>query len=404
MRILVLEHLLPVPMDSGAKLRSYCTLKALASRHELMMLSYVRTDEERAHLSDLRDICEPVELIPLARSRFRDGRDALSCLAMGKSFIITRDFRVQMLRALERAIADFRPDVIHVDHLQMAQFIGSDSACATVLDQHNVESTIIRRIAQTVRNPLARAYAGIEWPKLQRFELDACGRCDLVVTVSEEDKAELRRQRPTLNNIEVLAIGIDTDRFAPVDRNPNSRDVLFLGTMYWPPNVDCVHYFYSEILPIVRKSVPDCTFTIAGQRPEKSVVALGGDPAVQVTGYVDDVREVAANCGAFVVPLQAGSGVRVKILNAMSMGLPVVSTMVGAEGIEAVDGRHLLIADGPEQFAQAVVRVLSDPELASTLGRNARQLACEKYSWETVGTRALELYETHVAPRVRTRP
>lgn len=403
MRILVLEHLLPAPLDSGAKLRSFCTLKALASRHELMMLSYVRTDDEHAHLDDLKSICGRIELIPLVRSRTRDARDAVKCLVGGRSFIITRDFRDHMRQALDRAIRDFRPGVIHIDHLQMAQFVGPDAGCATVLDQHNVESTIIRRIAETSRSPLTRVYAGIEWPKLQRFELQACARCDLVLTVSEEDKAELQRQDPSLANVEALPIGIDTETFSPVDRSPGSKNILFLGTMYWPPNVDCVHYFCREIMPIVRKSVPDCTFTIAGQRPVKSVVALSSDPAVRVTGYVDDVREVAKDCGVFVVPLQAGSGVRVKILNAMSMGLPVVSTTVGAEGIDGVGGEDLLIADAPDDFAQAVVRVLTDPDLASALSRNARRLACEKYSWETVGRRALGLYDTHVAPRVHSR-
>jgi polysaccharide biosynthesis protein PslH len=403
MRILVLQHLLPAPLDSGAKIRSYCTLRALASRHDLMMLSYVRTEDERRHMSELQEAFGRLELVHLDRSKARNVRDALSSLVRGRSFIISRDFREDMLRAFRKVVEDFEPDVVHVDHLQMAQFVGSDLGCATVLDQHNVESTIIRRIAETSRSPLERIYAGIEWPKLQRFELEACGKRDLVLTVSEEDKAELQRQEPSLQNIEALPIGIDTDYFGVVERNPDSKNILFLGTMYWPPNVDCVHYFCREILPIVRKSVPDCGFTIAGQRPGKSVVALGSDPAVTVTGYVDDVRELASDCGAFVVPLQAGSGVRVKILNAMSMGLPVVSTSVGAEGIEAVPDEHLLIADNPEDFAAAVVRVLSDTDLATRLGRNARQLACQKYSWETTGERALELYDMHIAPKLGSR-
>ncbi len=396
MRILFLEHLLPAPLDSGAKLRSYCTMKALASRHELMMLSFVRTRDELQRAADIREVSDRLQLVPIRRSRVRNASDALASLACGRSFIVSRDFRPEMKRSLGQAVKEFQPDVIHIDHLQMAQFVDFDGPYRTVLDQHNVESTIVRRMSETAQSPLARAYARIEWPKLQRFELDACGKCDLVLTVS--DKAELQRQRPSLTNIESVPIGIDTDFFHVVERNTESKDILFLGTMYWPPNIECVRYFHREILPIVRRSVPDCTFTIAGQRPDRSVMALASDPGVRVTGYVDDVREIARECGVFIVPLQAGSGVRVKILNAMAMGLPVVSTSVGAEGIEAVPDEHILIADGPEAFAKSVVSVLTDPALASRIGQNARILACEKYSWTTAGNRVLRLYDERIAP------
>jgi sugar transferase (PEP-CTERM/EpsH1 system associated) len=401
MRILVLQHLLPVPLDSGAKIRSYSTIKALASRHELMMVSYVRNEDELKHLAKLRQLCDRIELVPMRRGPMRKATDALSNVMLGRSFIVSRDYRVEMRQAFRKALTEFRPDAVHVDHLQMAQFLDRDVRCATVLDEHNVESTIIRRIAETSRSPLTRLYAGLEWPKLQRFELRACRESDLVLTVSEEDKAELMRQDPSLNNIETLPIGIDTDYFGPVSRQAGSKDILFLGTMYWPPNVECVHYFCREILPIVRKSIPDCTFTIAGQRPVKSVAALGSNPGIRVTGYVDDVRQVGSECGVFVVPLQAGSGVRVKILNAMSMGLPVVSTSVGAEGIDATPEKHLLTADTPQDFARAIVRTLEDPELAGRLGANARQLVCEKYSWDVVGKQALDLYEKHIEPMVK---
>lgn len=393
LRILFLAHLFPLPTDSGGKIKSYYTLKTLSSAHDVYLLAYLRGDDERALIPEISSVCSRVECRPISRGPLRQAADLMHALVTDQSFIISRDYRRHMQSAVDHAVREFEPDVIHIDHLQMAQFVDFQLPCKTVLDQHNVESMIIRRISESSGRPLARAYSRLEWPKLQRYESDICGRCDLVLAVSDEDRDTLRTLNPSLTNVESVPIGIDTNYLGSVRRNADSANILFLGTMYWPPNVDCVHYFHRDILPLVRERIPNCTFTIAGQRPAKSIVALSSDPTVRVTGYVDDVRNVAEDCGVFVVPLRAGSGVRVKILNAMAMGLPVVSTSVGAEGIDIVNGEHALIADSPADFAEATARVLEDRDLADRLGRNARRLACDKYSWDMAGKRVLNLYD-----------
>jgi len=424
MRILFLAHLFPLPLDSGGKIKSYYTLRALAARHEVRAIAFIRSDEEATLIPELTRVCAGVDVVRLERGRCRQARDLLGSLARGKSFIIGRDFRADMLNAVTRAVEEFRPDVVHIDHLQMAQYVDSGGPYRVVLDNHNVESMIIKRVAETVdvegrsiRNaarwissslsanasPLQRFYAGLEWPKLQRYELATCRRCDLVLTVSEEDKATLQmlnqvqHDDQSLANVECVPIGVDVDHFRMIERAPGSLNVLSIGTMYWPPNVDSMLYFSRDILPLVREQIPDCTLTIAGQRPVESIQALGREPGITVTGYVDDECEVARDCGVFIVPLRSGSGVRVKILNALAMGLPVVSTSVGAEGLDVRSGEHLLIADGVAEFAQAVVKVLRDPELADRLGRNGRELVCEKYSWNRVGERLLGLYDKYLS-------
>ena len=398
MKILFLEHLFPLPPDSGSKIKSCFTIRSLASRHEVRLLSYVRGDDERRCIPEIEGLCSKVDVVDLMRSKARGGFEALSSLALGRSFIVSRDFRPQMLRAFHDAVEQFRPDVVHIDHLQMSPFADFDGRYKTVLDQHNVESVIVRRIGETVPNPLMRAYARIEYPRLRRYELNTCRQCDLVLTVSGEDRDTLRKMDPNLKNVEPVPIGIDTEGIQIVERNGDRQNALFLGTMYWPPNVDSVTYFCREIMPLVKKQAPDFTFTIAGQRPTAEVSALAADPSVKVTGYVKDTNEPARDCGVFVVPLRSGSGVRVKILTAMAMGLPIVSTTVGAEGLELTNGEHILLADDPNDFAAAVVKVLGDPELARTLGRNARELVCSKYSWDVARKRLLELYDTRLTP------
>lgn len=392
MKILFLAHLLPLPLDSGGKIKSFHTLKALASEHEVRLLAYTRGENEARLAPDLREVCAGVETVPLGRGKLRQACDLAAGLVSRKSFIVNRDFRAEMLRVYDAAVAEFRPDVVHIDHLQMARFVRFGGPYGTVLDQHNVESIIIKRVAETSRSMPMRLYAGIEWPKLQAYELDICRKCDMVLTVSDEDKATLLRLDSGIANIHSVPIGVDVDYFGKFERQTGSKNILSVGTMYWPPNIDSMLYFCRDILPLVAAKAPDCTLTIAGQRPARSIQALASDPRVKVTGYVDDMRKTAHECGVFIVPLRSGSGVRVKLLNAMAMGLPIVSTSVGAEGLDVVNGEHLLIADEPKDFARCVVELLGNPDLAEQLGRRAREMVCQKYSWEIVGRELLRLY------------
>jgi len=393
MRILFLTQTFPLPVDSGGKFRSFCALKALGSRHEVKLLTFVRSEEDVSLIPELRRTCADIDVVPLHRGKGRQLADVLGNLVLGKSFIINRDYRSAMLDAVRKAVAEFAPDVIHVDHLQMAQFVEFGGSYRVVLDNHNVEAMIIKRVSETSENRPMRWYARVEWPKLQRYELEICRRSDLVLTVSEEDKMIFLGLDPTLTNLEYLPVGVDTEHTPPVDRIRGSHNVLSIGTMFWPPNIESMLHFCRDILPLVRTEIADCTVTIAGARPSAAIQALARDPAITVTGYVKDERAVAANCGVFIVPLRSGSGVRVKILNSLAMGLPIVSTSIGAEGLALESGEHLLIADTAADFAQAVVRILRDPELADRLGRNGRRLVCDKYSWESVGDQLLALYD-----------
>lgn len=396
MKVLFLAHLLPLPADSGGKIRTRGNLRALLTRHEVRLAAFVRTNDEERELPLLRGMCAGVDVVPLGRSPLTQVRDLASSLILGRSFIVSRDFRREMLDLVRAAVDDFRPDVVHIDHLQMAQFVDFDAPYRTVLDHHNVESMIVKRLRETSSSLGMRLYASVEWPRLRDYELSICRKCDAVITVSDEDKAILQAMDPTLGNVHGVPIGVDVAGTPVIERTEGSRNILFLGTMHWPPNIDCVQHFYRDILPLVRAEVPDCTFTVAGQRPPRSIQALASDPSVRVTGYVSDATSYARDCGVFIVPLRSGSGVRVKILNALAMGLPVVSTSVGAEGIEAEHGVHVLIADTPDDFARAVVSVLRDPGLADRLGHNGRELVSEVYSWEATSDKLLSVYDDYL--------
>ncbi len=397
MRLLFLAHLLPLPLDSGGKIKSFYTLRALAKEHEVHLLTYVRHDEENELAEELRAFCSSVRTVPLVRSGLRQTCDLTGSLLLGRSFIVSRDDRAEMRKAVEEAVSLVQPEVVHIDHLQMAQFVGKSPTYDIVLDQHNVESRIIRRIAETSGSWGMKGYARLEWPKLQKFEIESCRKADVILTVSDEDAATLRGLDARIGPVSAVPIGVDVEYFQPIPIRRESKNMLSIATMHWPPNIDSMLYFCSEILPIIRERVPDSTLTIAGQRPSQEILALERLPGVRVTGYVDDVRELAADCGTFIVPLRSGSGVRVKILNALAMGLPVVSTSVGSEGLQVENGRHAIIADTPLEFAEGVVKLLKNRELAAELGANGRSLVCEQYSWGAIGERLLDTYRRSIS-------
>ncbi|MBV9848276.1 MAG: glycosyltransferase [Armatimonadetes bacterium] len=395
-RVLFLAHLLPYPLDGGAKIKSYYTLRKLAEAYEVTLLAFVRSEDEKRHTAPLRDLCAGgIETVLIRRSRIKNVWDAARLLLLRRSFIVGRDQVGAMARAVRARLGGGRYGVVHIDHLQMAQYVlPRRTAAELILDHHNVESQIIERMADTTQSRAMRWYANKEWPKLQRYELEVCRAVDQVLTVSAEDARTLHRLAPDLKNLTPVPIGVDGDYFRPVPRSSESRTLLSIGTMDWPPNVESLLWFYGSVYPQIRAAVPDVKLNIVGADPVDKIRRLAReDKSVSVSGYVQDVRPTAADCAAFIVPLRSGSGMRVKILNAMAMALPVVSTTVGVEGIAATHRKDILVADTPDEFARECIRLLRDPERGTEIGAAARKLVEEHYSWEAIGKELLAVYD-----------
>jgi sugar transferase (PEP-CTERM/EpsH1 system associated) len=395
-KVLFLAHLLPYPLDGGAKIKSYHTLKRLSEKYEVTLLAFIRSEDEKRFLPNLRELCAGgMETVIIKRSPVKNVLDAARYLPSRKPFIVGRDHVAAMSKLVRSRLTDPRYLAVHIDHLQMAQYVlPRRGAARLILDHHNVESQIIERIAKTSTSKAYRIYAGKEWPKLRRYELDVCRSVDRVLVVSNEDASLLRRLSPDLRNITVVPIGVDMDYYQPVPRFPDPKTMLSIGTMYWPPNVESIIWFYDSIYPLIKAQIPDAKLSIVGADPVEKIRRLAeNDPNVSVPGYVEDDRTTAADCAAFIVPLSSGSGMRVKILNAMAMALPVVSTTVGAEGILATHGKNILIANIPDDFAQECIKLLKDPDLGTQIGDAGRQLMEENYSWDAVGKELLNIYE-----------
>ncbi len=385
MRVLLLTQVLPYPPDAGPKIKTFSLLRYLATQHEVWLVSFVRSEAEASQARHLAPYCRAIYTVPLTRTRLGDVRHLVTSLLGDEPFVVARDRSQAMLATVRQLAREQSFDIVHADQLNMAQFALAVAGPRRVLDQHNAVWTVVRRLWEHERPGPRKALLAWEWQKLRRYEGMICPAFDAVLAVSEEDRAALQSVLARPVPIHVIPIAIDTQNVQVVERRPDASAILIIGTLFWPPNVDGLAWFIRHVFPLIRQAHPATRLLIVGARPAARLLRLARhDPAIQITGYVADPTPLIRQSALMVVPLRSGGGMRVKILNALAQGVPVVSTTVGCEGIEATPGEHLLVADEPEAFAGCVLRLLCEPELGARLAAAGRRLVEEKYDWRTV--------------------
>jgi polysaccharide biosynthesis protein PslH len=381
MEILLLTQVLPYPPDSGPKVKTWNVIKYLTQHHQVTLVSFVRGDQFN-EVGELEKVCKSVYTIPIARKAYLDAFYLGKSLLVREPFLILRDDRQEMRKLVDRIAAEQQFEIVHADQLNMAQYAIRVPGARLVLDAHNALWLLYLRLWQTMGPGPKKWLLERDWKLLKRYEGEMLKRFDVTLAVSDEDKAALQEAADDLANIITIPITIDTDEVRPIERKPEASRILHIGTMYWPPNVDGVVWFIQKVLPLIHEQKPDAAFDIVGAKPPKQLVALSGTgTGVNITGYLADPVPVIQEAGVMVVPLRAGGGMRVKILNALSQELPIVTTTIGCEGIPVENGKHLLIADSPEEFARATLRLLEDKELAQELGRRGRHFIQENYDY-----------------------
>lgn len=391
--LLVLPHP-PYPPVHGGAVRMWNVLRTLSTRHEVNLLAFHEVGQPAAELdevaSQIGKYARQVRLVPRQPAPY--GPDLFGRLIHLEMFECA-----EMRAALQEMTGASRYEVVQFHKLEMARYARSKPAPIQVL----VEHIIFHRAYQREFLRWSRAWPArlIEFLGLRRYELKACDQFDAVLAMSEDDARYLRRRLPSHPCIVEGPNGVDSDFYQPTERTSEASDILFVGNFEHSPNVDGVRFFLREVYPVVTSAMPDARLLVVGPGHWESLPEVASDPRIVVTGRVEDTRPYLAKSAVFVAPIRAGSGTRVKILEAMAAGTPVVSTTVGIEGIEAIPGKHALVADRPRDFAAAVIRLLREPHLRDEMSVSARSLVDERYSWQVVGERLDAIYRDLIAAK-----
>ncbi len=396
MHILWVKSELLHPLDKGGRIRTYEMLRRLRDHHRVTYVALddgTTTPEQRARALEY---CDELVLVPWRRAPLRGWRRGLAILRNVVSslpFALAPYRSAAMTRAIrERCTAgEDRADVVVCDFLVPALNVPDGLPCPVVLFQHNVEAMIWERRTRVAANPILRLYMAEQWRRMRRVEREQCRRFDHVVAVSPEDAAVFR-QAYGVERVSSVPTGVDTDFFRPSGAvSRKAASIVFTGSMDWMPNEDGMVWFVEEILPRIERAVPEATLTIVGRNPTARVKALAeGRPRVTVTGTVNDVRPYLEAASVVVVPLRVGGGTRIKIYEAMGMERAVVSTTIGAEGLDVRDGTHLILADEAATFAEAVTALLRSPERAEEIGQTAASHVRSHFGWGSVAEQFAE--------------
>jgi glycosyltransferase involved in cell wall biosynthesis len=374
------------PATTGGRVRSLNTIAELARGHQVTVITTHGNGDDPDGLKQQLAGCERVISVPYAVPK-RGSAEFIGAVARSWFSHYPVDlwkWRVPEVRQAVRAVlAAGDVDVCVADFLFAAANVPTSPRVPVLLFEHNVEYLIWQRLANLETSPWKRALFEMEWRKLRACEAEACRRAALTVTVSDDDRQRLEELSADIRAVSIPT-GVDTRYFTPRRDAEVPGRLVFSGSMDWHPNEDAVCYFVDEILPRIRAEVPGVSFTIVGRNPSTRVRDLAARPGIVVTGTLDDVRPSVAEGSVYVVPLRAGSGTRIKIFEALSMGKAVVSTSVGAEGLALESGRHFLAADTAHDFAHAVIRLFRDTARRRALGDAGRALVEANYSWSKV--------------------
>ena len=397
MKILFLSPTVPFPLTDGGRIRVFNLLKQIAAKSDITLLALQTQPTDEEGIAELQQLGVQVHLVPNAPTLPRVSlRTLINAFHRQQPITVARYDLPAYRQKFKELIATEDYDLVHYEMFHTAQF-HTETDLPGVLSQQNVDSEIWRRLCGETANPFYKFVYWTQQRAFQRYERVLSPKFDAVTCTSNID-ATVFQHHCAADAIAIIPNGVDVTHFQPDFTTEAPAHLIYIGSMDWYPNEDAVAFFADEILPGIQSEVPEVQFSIVGGNPSARVQKLEEREGVIVTGRVPEIKPYFAEATVFVVPLRIGSGTRLKILEALAMGKAIVSTSVGAEGLNLKDGEEIFIADEPKPFAEAVTRLLTDPALRRSIGENGRARVEKDYDWRSIGEKLHQRY-TQVSTR-----
>ena len=400
-KILWLSHILPYPLESGVILRSFNLIKELSKQHEVTLLAFNQKDNcaTKTHIDEavnlLSQYCKVADVVDIPSEKNRTSK--LSLMAIGalphQTYTNLWLKSTKYKRLLNELVLAEQYDVIHYDTISLAQYWQPRKGAKSSLNHHNIESLMMLRRSDNERNLLRKIYTRLEGLKLKKYERKVCKKFDINITCSDLDTERLK----AISNVEQcvsIPNGVDSEFFKPSGATEKTNSLVFTGSLSWYPNVDAMRYFFDQVWPLLMQRSPATSITIIGKHPPAWLLDYQRENAnIVLTGFVDDVRPYMDEAAVYICPIKDGGGTKLKVLNALSMGMCIVADPIACEGLDLNDREHVLMASDAEEYVDAILQAFSDDGLRAMIGRNARRVAVEKYEFVKIGEELSRAYD-----------
>ena len=413
MRIMILDEELPFPLNSGKRIRTSNLLTRLSSRHELTWIGYPNADAQEWEEAQVYYRDHGMRLVPLEDRLLPNRGVAFARALLRNTLASPLPYTVQKhaRRVLRETVHKWSRSEQKIDlwHCEWTPY--AEACCEGGVEQpwvvmaHNVESLIWDRMSRAAwKRPWKALFLKDQYRKYARFEKKVFSQCDRLITVSEED-AVLARNAFCAGEVQVVDNGVDIEFFHPGGKERDPRNLLFLGSLDWHPNIDAVELLASRLFPEIRRECPEATLTVVGRHPSEAMrKMLQEAPNVTLVPDAPDVRPYLWRCGMMVVPLRSGGGSRLKILEALATECPVVSTRIGAEGLRLESDQHLIVTESDRDFASRTVAAIASPEEMATMTAQGRKRVVEEYHWDVLADRLEAVWENTVSKTTMPTP
>lgn len=395
MKVLYLTEILPYPLDSGGKIKTYATLKMLSKKHNITLVTFVGEKRpKKSFLYEIKKLGIKAHCVysPKRKVGYKSTRKEMIKTALSFSPFLIDNMRSRSFKDRVRKILFSETfDVIHIDHLAISQYLPEEKTCFWYYEEHNIEHLIYWNLAKSAASFKSKLFYFYEFLSLYLYERKQIKKFDKIFAISYDDKKVIKAKFKPKAKMDVLEVTIQAPRITK-DSDLPASSIIFIGSLLWPPNLSAVTWFCQDILPHIHKTYPRLNLIIVGHKNEEIENKLSQFPKCKLIGYVDKIDQyLDRRRHIFILPFIFGEGVRVKALMAMAHGVPLVSTAAGVRGIEAKGGRDYLEATGSRSFSCQTIKLIKDANLRKELGANGRKLVRKNYA-ETIASSALDRY------------